>query len=67
MIMIMDMSSSPDPQKTHPVGRVHIKSNRLKHPLAVVWMLGEGEPAQVSSSSLHNVSKLLGPSSKAFE
>ncbi|GFW82930.1 hypothetical protein TNCV_2209821 [Trichonephila clavipes] len=35
-------------------------------PVGVVWELGEGVPAQVSSTSLDHGSKLRGPSPKAL-
>ncbi|GFU97812.1 hypothetical protein TNCV_2532841 [Trichonephila clavipes] len=48
--------------------RCTLNTLRLKRtPVDVAWQLGEGVPAQESSSSLDNDSKLRGPSPEALE
>ncbi|GFX62474.1 hypothetical protein TNCV_413161 [Trichonephila clavipes] len=48
--------------------RCTLNMSMLKHAfVGAVWKLGEGVPAQVSSSSLDHGSKLGGPSPKALE
>ncbi|GFU71354.1 hypothetical protein TNCV_4280471 [Trichonephila clavipes] len=61
-------SSSPVPQKTHLVGqRRSLNLSRAEtSSVGVVLELGEGVPAQVSSTSLNHGSKLHGPSPKAL-
>ncbi|GFY35564.1 hypothetical protein TNCV_196641 [Trichonephila clavipes] len=63
------MSSSPAPPKTrHAEGSMHVKFVELKHlPVGVVRKLGDGVPAQATSLSLDQGSKLRDPSSKALE
>ncbi|GFW26814.1 uncharacterized protein TNCV_1403041 [Trichonephila clavipes] len=61
-------SSSPVPLKTHRVGqRCTINLSRAE--MSSRWcgvVVGEGVPAQVSSTSLDHGSKLRGPSPKAL-
>ncbi|GFU66474.1 uncharacterized protein TNCV_3807171 [Trichonephila clavipes] len=62
------MSSSPVPLKIHRVGqRCTLNLSRAETPpVGVVWQLGEGVPAQVSSTSLDHGSNLRGLSPKAL-
>ncbi|GFT79167.1 uncharacterized protein TNCV_3095141 [Trichonephila clavipes] len=64
------MSSSPVPLKTRRVGqRCTLSLSRAETSscwCGVVRLLGEGLPAQVSSTSLDNGSKLRGPSPKVL-
>ncbi|GFW70233.1 uncharacterized protein TNCV_3337511 [Trichonephila clavipes] len=62
------MSSSPEPLKTRRVGqRCTLNLSRAQSPpVGVVWLLGEGVRAQVSSSSLDHGLKLRSPSPKTL-
>ncbi|GFW11701.1 hypothetical protein TNCV_43361 [Trichonephila clavipes] len=55
-------------QNTCRVGVMHVKSVEAQTPYpGVVWKLGEGVPAQMSSSSLDHGSKLSCSSPRAIE
>ncbi|GFT74711.1 hypothetical protein TNCV_562601 [Trichonephila clavipes] len=60
--------SSPVPLKTHRVGaRCTLRMSGVKHlPVGEVWLLGEGVPAQGSSTSFDHGSKLRGLLPKAL-
>ncbi|GBM00983.1 hypothetical protein AVEN_55499-1 [Araneus ventricosus] len=60
-------AAGPKPDSTEDQrawGPLHAKSYAVakRPPVSVAWKLGEGVPAQVSSSSSDSGSKLLGPS-----
>ncbi|GFU52947.1 uncharacterized protein TNCV_1142411 [Trichonephila clavipes] len=61
-------SSSPVPLKTRRLGQLcTLNLSRAEtSSRGVVWYLGEGMPAQVSSTSLDHGSKLRGTSPKAL-
>ncbi|GFS52467.1 hypothetical protein TNCV_4851401 [Trichonephila clavipes] len=61
---LMTCQPRPDTLTTR-LPRPHQKFKRP--PVTVVWWLGEGMPAQVSSSSLDDGSELRGPSPNALE
>ncbi|GFV00036.1 uncharacterized protein TNCV_4057091 [Trichonephila clavipes] len=67
-VACLDTCSSPVPLKTRRVGqRCTLNLSRAEmSSRGVVWWLGEGVPAQVSSTSLDHGSKLRGPSPKAL-
>ncbi|GFX29616.1 uncharacterized protein TNCV_4776881 [Trichonephila clavipes] len=63
------MSSSPVPLKTRRVGQrctLNLSRAETSSPWCSVGELGNGVPAQVSSTSLDHGSKLRGPSPKAL-
>ncbi|GFT54304.1 hypothetical protein TNCV_2467951 [Trichonephila clavipes] len=62
------MSLSPVPLRTRRVGQRRSEICReLKRPIVgVVWLIGEGVPAQVPSTSIYHGSKLRGLSPKAL-
>ncbi|GFY11690.1 hypothetical protein TNCV_2539721 [Trichonephila clavipes] len=57
-------SNTKDPPCKAAMHDKYVKS--LKLPPQLVWQLGEGVPAQVSSTSLDHGSKLRSPSPKAL-